>query len=91
MHHSTTPVLHSYVYFSNISGHNFIALNTAMAAGAKHEMPKEMFWGDRVGSVTDPSGIKWTVATHTRDVTPAELQKAMADLAQGGAAPAKAE
>ena len=50
----------------------------AAAAGAKVTMPvADMFWGDRYGVVEDPYGHRWSIATHTRDVTPAEMQQAM--------------
>jgi uncharacterized glyoxalase superfamily protein PhnB len=49
----------------------------AVAAGAKLIMPvQEMFWGDRYGILEDPSGHRWSVGTHVRDVTPEELQQA---------------
>lgn len=35
------------------------------------------FYGDRSGTVIDPFGHKWTIATHVEDVTPEELQKRM--------------
>ena len=35
----------------------------------------DMFWGDRIGSVEDPYGQKWTLATHTEDVAPREMEK----------------
>ena len=48
----------------------------ALAAGAESRMPvEEMFWGDRVGTVQDPFGYSWSLATHTRDLTPEEMQK----------------
>jgi len=48
----------------------------AVAAGAKATMPPaEMFWGDRYGQLTDPFGHKWSLATHTRDLTPAQMQE----------------
>lgn len=54
----------------------------AVAAGAKITMPiADMFWGDRYGQVEDPFGHRWAIATHTRDVTPQEMQ---ADLAKMG-------
>lgn len=54
----------------------------AVAAGAKAVMePVDMFWGDRMGNVTDPFGHQWAIATHTEDVTPEEMGKRMA--AQG--------
>ena len=50
----------------------------AVAAGAKLTMPvTDMFWGDRYGQLEDPFGHRWSIATHVRDVTPAELQQAM--------------
>ncbi len=50
----------------------------AVAAGAKVVMPMEdMFWGDRYGIVEDPFGHRWSIGTHVRDVTPAEMQEAM--------------
>ncbi|MDR5738285.1 MULTISPECIES: VOC family protein [unclassified Caballeronia] len=49
----------------------------AQAAGARVIMPvAEMFWGDRYGRLEDPFGHQWSVATHVRDVSPAEMQKA---------------
>ena len=51
----------------------------ATDAGAKAKMPlADMFWGDRVGTVVDPWGNDWTLATHLKDLTPAEM-KAAAD------------
>jgi uncharacterized glyoxalase superfamily protein PhnB len=50
----------------------------AVAAGATVKMPlADMFWGDRYGQLEDPFGHVWSVATHTRDLTPDEIQKAM--------------
>jgi len=37
----------------------------------------DMFWGDRYGVLEDPFGHRWSVATHVRDVTREEMQKAM--------------
>ncbi len=51
----------------------------ATAAGAKVTMPvADMFWGDRYGQLDDPFGHHWSVATHTRDLSPQEIQAAMA-------------
>ena len=47
-----------------------------MEAGAETRMPvQDMFWGDRVGTVQDPFGYSWSLATHTKDLTPKELQE----------------
>lgn len=49
----------------------------AVEAGAKAGMPPtDMFWGDRMGQVSDAFGQKWTIATHTQDLTPAEIKAA---------------
>jgi uncharacterized glyoxalase superfamily protein PhnB len=50
----------------------------AVAAGAKVTMPlDDMFWGDRYGKIEDPFGHHWSIATHQRDVSVAEMQQAM--------------
>lgn len=51
----------------------------AIAAGAKSTMPVELqFWGDRMGSVVDPFGHHWMMATHVEDVPESELESRMA-------------
>ncbi len=51
--------------------------NQAVAAGATATMPvMDMFWGDRYGKLTDPFGHNWSIATHIKDMTPAELEAA---------------
>ena len=53
--------------------------NRATKAGAKvapggmGEMA-DQFWGDRCGTITDPEGYRWTIATHKEDLTPAEMK-----------------
>jgi PhnB protein len=37
----------------------------------------DMFWGDRSGTVVDPEGYTWMVATHIAEYTPKEMQKKM--------------
>ena len=50
----------------------------AVDAGAKITMPlADMFWGDRYCRLEDPFGHHWSIATHTRDVSPEEMQEAM--------------
>jgi uncharacterized glyoxalase superfamily protein PhnB len=61
-----------YIYVENVDE----AFKVAVTAGAGIEMPvQEMFWGDRMGSVRDPFGYSWSLATHTRDLTPEEISK----------------
>ena len=38
---------------------------------------EDMFWGDRMGTLTDPFKIDWTISQHMRDVSPEEMQEAM--------------
>jgi PhnB protein len=50
----------------------------AVRAGARGTMTvSDMLLGDRDGQLEDPFGHRWSVATHVRDVSPAEMQKAM--------------
>jgi PhnB protein len=59
----------------------------AVAAGATVERPvQDQFYGDRSGTVTDPFGHKWTIATHIEDVTPEEMKRRMAEFAKSQAA-----
>ncbi|HZE26408.1 MAG TPA: VOC family protein [Terriglobales bacterium] len=46
----------------------------AVAAGAKLMQPiKDQFYGDRSGTIHDPFGHVWTIATHKKDVSPEEM------------------
>jgi PhnB protein len=54
--------------------------NRAVAAGgqiAHGGMGKmqDQFWGDRSGTLTDPHGYTWTIATHKEDLTPEEMKQ----------------
>jgi PhnB protein len=50
----------------------------AVKAGATVTMPvADMFWGDRYGIVTDPFGHAWSIATHQKDMSVADIQKAL--------------
>ncbi len=50
--------------------------NRAVAAGAKAVMPVQgMFWGDRTGTLEDPFGHRWSVATHIEDLSPEETTR----------------
>jgi len=51
--------------------------NQAVALGAKATMPvMDQFWGDRYGKLDDPFGHHWSIATHIKDMTPAEVEAA---------------
>lgn len=48
----------------------------AVEAGAKVLRPlADQFYGDRAGSLRDPFGHTWTIATHVEDVSPDETQR----------------
>ena len=54
--------------------------NRAVAAGAKVAggamgAMADQFWGDRCGTVTDPQGYTWTIATHKEDLSRQELEQ----------------
>jgi len=54
------------------------AFKTAVDAGAKQLRPLEnQFWGDRMGSLTDPFGHQWSLATHVEDVSEEEMESRM--------------
>lgn len=55
----------------------------AIAAGAKETRPVEdKFYGDRSGSIEDPFGLEWHIATHVEDVAPDEMERRVAAAAQ---------
>jgi PhnB protein len=55
----------------------------AVAAGALEERPvKDQFYGDRSGTLTDPFGHRWTIATSFEEVPLEEMQRRMADMAE---------
>ena len=54
------------------------AFKRAIEAGGKEERPVEnQFWGDRMGTLSDPFGHKWSLATTVEEVGEAELQERM--------------
>jgi PhnB protein len=66
-----TPV-HLHLYVDDVD----TVVNRAVAAGAKILRPvQDQFYGDRSGSLADPHGHVWHVATHKEDLSMEELQK----------------
>ena len=50
----------------------------AIKLGAEPKGPvMDMFWGDRCGTVVDPDGYPWMVATHKEEPTPQQMKKKM--------------
>jgi PhnB protein len=69
-----TPV-QFYVYVEDSDA----VFKRAIAAGAKAMEPvTDKDWGDRLGSLTDPFGHIWMIATHKRDVPFKEVVKGRA-------------
>jgi uncharacterized glyoxalase superfamily protein PhnB len=57
------------------------AFDRAVGAGATIETPvADMFWGDRYGKLVDPFGHKWSIATHTRDMSMEEIEGAQEEF-----------
>lgn len=56
----------------------------ALAAGGTEQKPlQDQFYGDRSGTLKDPFGHVWTIATHTEDLTPEEMGKRAAAAGHG--------
>jgi PhnB protein len=58
--------------------------NRAVAAGAQvlggpMGQMQDQFWGDRAGSITDPQGYMWTIATRKEDLSPEEMKQRQAE------------
>jgi PhnB protein len=53
-----------------------VAKSVKLGASTKGPV-MDMFWGDRCGTVVDPEGYTWMVATHIAQPTPKEMQQKM--------------
>jgi PhnB protein len=64
--------VHIHLYVKDVDA----MMERAVAAGAKilREV-KDQFYGDRTGSLEDPFGHVWHIATHKQDLSMAELRK----------------
>ncbi len=57
----------------------------AVAAGGKILKPlQDQFYGDRSGTLEDPFGHSWTIATHKEDVSPEEMDRRFKEMTQKG-------
>lgn len=71
----TSVLIHRYV--TDVDA----AVQKAESAGATVlRAPEDQFYGDRAAVVTDPWGHQWSLHTHTRDVSPEEMQQAMSQM-----------
>lgn len=73
--------VHLHIYVKDVDA----MVARASAAGAKISRPvQDQFYGDRTGSIEDPFGHVWHIATHKEDVSEAEMTKrAKAQATQG--------
>jgi len=76
--HGGTPV-HIHLYVKDVDA--TVAKAVEMGAKMMREV-QDMFYGDRTGSIEDPFGHFWHVATHIRDVSVAEMKRAAAEMAK---------
>lgn len=52
------------------------AFRRAVEAGGTVKRPvTDAFWGDRFGTIADPFGYQWDLATHIEDVPPEEMRR----------------
>ena len=71
--------VHLHVYVKDVDA----VIERAVAAGAKLLRPvANQFYGDRTGSVQDPFGHVWHIATHVEDVPPGEMARRAAQVTQ---------
>ena len=60
------------------------AFKKALAAGgAQVKAVENQFYGDRSGTLKDPYGFQWTLATHIEDVSQEEVARRMAEMMKG--------
>jgi PhnB protein len=61
-----------FMYVENVDA----VVEKAVEAGATVTMEVEdQFWGDRFGTITDPFGHVWSIATHIEDLAPEEIEE----------------
>jgi PhnB protein len=71
--------VHIHLYVRNVDA----TTERAVAAGAKLIRPiEDKFYGDRTGSIEDPFGHVWHLATHKEDLSRAELRRRAAKAAK---------
>jgi PhnB protein len=77
-----------YVYVDDADA----VFNRAVAAGGKVSgamgQMADQFWGDRAGTITDPHGLTWWIASHREDLTPQEKERRAADAMKQAPQPA---
>ena len=74
--------VHIHIYVKDVDA----MVERAVAAGAKLlRAVKDQFYGDRTGSLEDPFGHVWHIATHKEDLSMAEMRKRGEQVAKNAA------
>jgi len=74
-------LLYVLLYVKDVDG----TVKQAVDAGAKLERPlQDQFYGDRTGTIQDPFGHVWTIATHIEDVSAEEMLERSKKAFQNG-------
>ena len=74
--------IHAMIYVKDCDA----LFDKALAAGATTVRPlTDQFYGDRSGTMKDPFGNEWTIATHKEDVSKKEMERRMAAMMQQAA------
>ena len=61
-----------------------VVIGHAVALGARILLPiKDHFYGNRAGSIADPFGLAWTIASHKEDLSPEQIQQRFAASIRG--------
>jgi PhnB protein len=55
----------------------------AIQSGARELKPlADQFYGDRMGTLEDPFGHVWSIATHVEDLSPEEMQRRAGEMSK---------
>jgi len=69
--------VHLHLYVNDVDA----TVQKAVAAGAKVTRAiEDKFYGDRAGTIEDPYGHVWYVATHKEDLSPKEIGRRMDEM-----------
>lgn len=71
------PTTSFLIYLADVDA----AFARAIDAGGTELRPvQDQFYGDRSGTLADPFGHVWTIATHIEDVSPEEMKRRMTTM-----------
>jgi PhnB protein len=66
-----------YLYVENVDK---VVEKATKFGGASQGPVMDMFWGDRCGTIADPDGYTWMIATHKAEPTAKEMRKGMQEM-----------